>query len=46
MKPLIIIPKGAMSAKDKEKLTKNNICIVAHAMDHDGSMNDDDSDDD
>lgn len=28
MKPLIILPKGAMSAKDKEKLTKNNICVV------------------
>lgn len=28
MKPLIIMPKGAMSSKDKEKLTKNNICVV------------------
>ena len=28
MKPLIILPKGAMSAKDKEKLTKNGICVV------------------
>lgn len=28
MKPLIIIPKGAISSKDKEKLTKNNICVV------------------
>ncbi len=28
MKPLIIIPKGAISAKDKEKLTKNGICVV------------------
>lgn len=28
MKPLIIMPKGAMSAKDKEKLTKNGICVV------------------
>ena len=28
MKPLIILPKGAMSSKDKEKLTKNGICVV------------------
>lgn len=28
MKPLIILPKDAMSAKDKEKLTKNGICVV------------------
>lgn len=28
MKPLIIMPKGTMSSKDKEKLTKNNICVV------------------
>lgn len=28
MKPLVILPKGTMSAKDKEKLTKNGICVV------------------
>lgn len=28
MKPLLILPKGTMSAKDKEKLTKNGICVV------------------
>lgn len=28
MKPMIILPKGAMSEKDKEKLTENNICVV------------------
>lgn len=28
MKPLIILPKGAMSEKDREELTKNDICVV------------------
>lgn len=28
MKPLIILPKGAMSDKDREELAKNNICVV------------------